>query len=170
MIIVVFGLPGSGKSYFAARLAKNLNADYVNSDGLRKEMFAVRTYSEQEKAAVYKAMLQRMKEALKQSRSIVLDATFHIIETRNLFTREAKAKDRICFIEITTNENLARQRLNKERAYSEADFEVYQLTRRHWEPLKEAHLILESTDENIESMLKKAAEYLNSNDDPGTNK
>jgi len=170
MIIVVFGLPGSGKSYFAERLAKELNADYVNSDRVRKEMFPVRTYSDQEKAAVYNVMLERMNEVLKQNGSVVLDATFHGIEARKMVAREVKGKDRICFIEITADENLIRYRLNKERPYSEANFDVYKLTRRQWEPLNEPHLLLESTDENIDSMLQEATEYLKIKHDTRTNK
>jgi len=170
MVVIVFGLPGSGKSYFAERIAKKIEADYVNSDRLRKEMFSVRTYSEQEKAAVYNAMLERMKDAVKQNRNIVLDATFHNNETRKLFTGEVKEKDRICFIEITADENLTRQRLKKPREYSEADFEVYKLIRRQWEPLNEPHLVLNSTDENIDSMVQKAAAWLQIKDDTRTNK
>ena len=170
MVIVVFGLPGSGKSYFAARLAIEIKADYVNSDRLRKEMFPVRTYSEQEKAAVYNVMLAKMRRAVKQNKNVVLDATFHNNETREPFTQAGKKKDRICFIEITAGEDLISRRLQKERAYSEADFEVYKLIRRQWESLKEPHLLLESTDENIESMLQKAAAWLEIKDDTRTNK
>lgn len=170
MIIMVLGLPGSGKSYFAARLAKMMGADYVNSDRLRKEMFQVRTYSEQEKAVVYNAMLEKMKEAVRQNRSLVLDATFHDDETRKPFIQEMKQKGRICFIEVTADENLIRHRLKKERAYSEADFEVYKLIRSQWEPLNEPRLLLKSTDENIDSMLQKAAEYLKQEDDKRANK
>ncbi len=170
MVVIVFGLPGSGKSYFAERLARKLNADYVNSDRLRKEMIPVRTYSEQEKAVVYNVVLEKMKEAIKQKKSIVLDATFHSSKIRKLITKDIKGKEGICFIEITADENLTRQRLKRQRAYSEADFEVYKLIRRHWEPLNETHLILESTDENIDSMLQRAAAYLEIKDDTGTNK
>src|SRR5688572_2457772 len=127
MIIVVFGLPGSGKSYFAERLAKKIEADYVNSDRLRREMFPARTYSEQEKAAVYNAMLAKMRRAVKQKKDVVLDATFHNNETRKPFMQAGKKNDRICFIEITADEDLISRRLQKERAYSEADFEVYNL-------------------------------------------
>jgi len=35
MIIIVFGLPGSGKSYFASKLAERINARYINSDVIR---------------------------------------------------------------------------------------------------------------------------------------
>jgi predicted kinase len=61
MIVIVFGLPGSGKSFFASRLAKMINADYINSDMIRKEMFASSTYSEKEKAAVYNVMIEKTK-------------------------------------------------------------------------------------------------------------
>ncbi len=169
MVVIVFGLPGSGKSYFAAKLAEKIMADYVNSDRLRKEMFPVRTYSEQEKAAVYNVMLAKMKRAVKQNKNVVLDATFHNNETREPFTQAGKKKDRICFIEITADENVIRQRLKKEREYSEADFEVYKLIRRQWEPLNEPHLMLESTDENIDSMLQEAAAHLEKKDDTRTN-
>jgi len=170
MIVIVFGLPGSGKSYFAARLANKLKADYVNSDRLRKEMIPVRSYTELEKATVYNAMLEKMKEAEKQHRNIVLDATFYNARTRELFTQEVKGKDRICFIEIKADEVLIRKRLQQARAYSEADFSVYKLVRRKWEPMNEPHLLLESTDENIDSMLQKAEAYLEIKDDTRTNK
>lgn len=74
MIIIVFGLPGSGKSYFASRLAKMINAGYVSSDKVRKELFKESVYSEQEKRAVYDKMLQQMEQAIQQKNNLVLDA------------------------------------------------------------------------------------------------
>ena len=168
MIVIVFGLPGSGKSYFASRLAKMINADYINSDRVRKEMFKSRTYSEQEKAAVYNEMLEKMKEAVSQRRNLVLDATFHKNETRNIFIQGMKGKGKIFFIEVWAGENIARERLKESRPYSEADFEVYKLIRQYWETLNEPHLMLESTNENIDKMLQKAAEYLQWKNDKRT--
>ena len=170
MIIIVFGLPGSGKSYFASRLAKTINAGYINSDRLRKEMFTTRTYSDQEKAAVYNVMLLKMKEAVSQNMSLVLDATFHKSETRETFSREMEGKGGILFIEVTANEDITRERLKKERPYSEADFNVYKLIQQHWEPMTEAHLVLESTNENIDNMLQRAAQYLEQKNDKRTDK
>ncbi|HJS54317.1 MAG TPA: AAA family ATPase [Chitinophagaceae bacterium] len=169
MIVIVFGLPGSGKSYFAAQLAKKINADHINSDQLRMEMFKIRTYSEQEKAAVYKAMLGKMKEIMSQNKNLVLDATFHKSETRALFLQEGEKQDSVFFIEIKADENIIRQRLERHRAYSEADFEIYKSIRENWEPLNEPHLILESTNENITDMLEKSLNYLNQEDDERTN-
>jgi predicted kinase len=170
MIVIVFGLPGSGKSYFASRLAKLINAGYVNSDRLRKEMFKTRTYSEQEKAAVYHAMLEKMKEAIHQNRNLVVDATFHKSETRKPFIKETEGKENIFFIEVRADENIIRERLKKDRADSEADFEMYKFIKQHYEPLNIHHLLLESTDENIDDMLQKAAAYLHRKNDKGTDR
>lgn len=163
MIVIVFGLPGSGKTYFAERLAKMIHADHINSDRLRKKIFRQRTYSPEEKAAVYQVMLGKMREAIALNRNMVLDATFHTHETRKHFIQDAG--DRLFLIEVRAGENLIKERLKKERPDSEADFEVYQSTRQKWETLDQPHLLLESTDTNIDNMLQKAAEYLQWKDD-----
>lgn len=163
MVIIVLGLPGSGKSYFAQRLAKMIQAKYVNSDRLRKEDLKIRTYSEEEKAKVYAMMLQKMKEAIRHRKNLVLDATFHKNETREPFVKQAK--ESLFFVKVWAKESIIRERLKKKRPYSDADFEVYQSLQKEWEPLEEPHLLLESTNANIHSMLQKATQYLGWNND-----
>ncbi len=55
---------------------------------------------------------------------------------------------------------IIKERLEKSRPYSEADFQVHQLIRQQWEPLEEDHLRLQSTNDNIDAMLLKAMKYL----------
>lgn len=165
MVIIVFGLPGSGKSYFASRLAKSMHAVYLNSDRIRKEMFEQRTYSPREKKAVYGQMLLGLRKALKQRKNVVLDATFHKTVTRELFIKEMAGKGAIRFIEVRAAESIIRERLRKERPDSEADLPVYQRICLAYEPLAEPHLVLKSTNENIDAMLLKAAEYLKKTND-----
>ncbi|WP_052699084.1 AAA family ATPase [Flagellimonas lutaonensis] len=162
MIIIVLGLPGSGKSYFAERLAKTIPAEYINSDRLRKELLPQRTYSEAEKAIVYEAMLEKMEEAIAQKKNVVLDATFHKKETRDLFLQ--KVSEKVFFIEVRADEKIIRERLKRNRPYSEADFGVYETIEKQWEPLTRPHLTVQSTNDNIDDMLQKAMEYLK--DDP----
>ncbi|MDP4284291.1 MAG: ATP-binding protein [Bacteroidota bacterium] len=165
MVVIVFGLPGSGKSYFASKLAKKIKADYVNSDRIRKKMFKKRTYSKEEKEAVYHKMLDMMKEDVNQNRNVILDATFHTKETRQPFMKEMERKGGIYFIEITAAENITRERLKRERPYSEADFKVYKIISSKNEPLMEPHLVLNSTNNNIKEMLEKACDYLKCKND-----
>lgn len=158
MIIIVLGLPGSGKSYFAERLAKMLHADYTNSDRVRKELFPKRTYSDQEKAVVYDAMRKKMEESIALERNVILDATFHKKSTRELFIRNTK--EHIRFIEVWADETIIKERLKRRRRYSEADYEIHQLINKEWEPLEEDHLRLQSTNDNIDDMLQRAMKYL----------
>ena len=135
-----------------------LEAAYINSDRLRKELFPKRTYSEEEKSKVYEAMLKKMEKAIANGKKLVLDATFHKKATRKLFME--KAMDNLFFIEVLANESIIKERLKKDRPYSEADYGVHQLIREQWEPLEVPHLILGSTNENINAMLQKAVQYL----------
>ena len=168
MIIVVFGLPGSGKSYFAYRLADKLKADYISSDRLRRDLFAKTIYSESEKLLVYSKMLMEMKAHIRQNRDLVCDATFYKNDIRKQFIDEAGEENEIIFIEIQAAESVIRRRLAKKRADSDADFDVYQKIKEEWEPLHEKHLVLESTDSNISYMLNKAAAYLRQHNDKRT--
>lgn len=162
MIVVVTGLPGSGKSFFASRLATAIHADYISSDKLRKKIIKRRTYSIKEKDLVYDEMMKEMRNGVKQNKNLVLDATFYKRETRNKFKEETTDADKIVFIEIIADEALIRKRLQSPREDSEADFTVYKIIQQQWEPIKGEHLILQSANDNIESMLEKAITYLHS--------
>lgn len=156
MVVIVMGLPGSGKSYFAEKLATTLHADYVNSDRLRKEMFPVRTYTPEEKQAVYDRMHYLMQEAILLQKDIVLDGTFYLQQIREPFSSNAAVR----FIEVITSPALTEERLQQPRTDSEADLHVYQLLKTQWEPLQEEHLVLHSTNDNITGMLQQATNYL----------
>lgn len=161
MVIIVFGLPGSGKSYFASRLAMQLEAEYVNSDKLRMEMIADRTYTEAEKNKVYEVMLKAMTDAVEARKPIVLDATFYKQSIRKRFEHKARhLGEKIIYIEVTAPENIIEDRLKIPRTYSEADFDVYLQIRKIAEPLKKDHLILVSSNNNIVSMLHEAIQYI----------
>ncbi len=169
MIIIVFGLPGSGKSYFASHLASMINAEYINSDIVRKKLFHKRTYSEQEKLLVYNEMIRQMRKVAKQNRNVALDATFYSNDIRQKFVEGIKDINDIIFIEVTAEESVNRKRLEKAREDSEADFEVYKKIKNEWEPLRQDHLILKSTNDNIREMLEKTADYLYLKNDKRTN-
>ncbi len=160
MIVIVFGLPGSGKSYFAAHLADMIHAGYINSDKLRRTMFATRTYTTDEKLAVYDEMTQQLREAIAQNKNLVIDATFYKKAIRDRFVGEVTPGKNLHFIEVRAEESLVRERLKRPRKDSEADFEVYQKIKQQWEPMEEDHLTLQSTDENLKEMLQKTADYL----------
>ena len=63
--------------------------------------------------------------------------------------------------------NIISDRLKVDRPYSEADFGVYNFIRKQYEPRNENHLILQSTNENLDDMLQQAVDYLKPKDDNG---
>lgn len=164
MIVMVMGLPGSGKTYFASRLAKAIDAEYLSSDRLRKTIITKRTYSEKEKGSVYDEMLLRMRKVVKKKKDIVLDATFYKSSIRKKFIMEGEGLDDLILIEIIASEPVIEQRLKKIREDSEADFRVYKIIKAEWEPVVHHHLILQSENDNIEDMLHTAISYLHSNE------
>jgi len=160
MVIFVMGLPGSGKSYFALRLAEMMDAVYLNSDRIRKEVLRGTRYTDDEKLIVYEEMLRQAEGAVAKGKQVVLDATFFTRDIRDWYTRSLQELDETVFIEVEADEDLIRERLKRPREDSDANFEVYREIKEEWEPLRDEHLVLRSTDENIDSMLDTAIEYI----------
>lgn len=166
MIILVAGLPGSGKSYFAERLAERLDAVYINSDRVRIALQATGKYSTADKLLVYKEMLLQATRALEQKSRVVVDATFYHHTMREMFLRIADGYSvDIRVIEVVADEALIRRRLQKPRKYSEADYKVYEIVRDDFEGITMPHLTLQSTDDNLHEMLTKAESYIESDGD-----
>jgi predicted kinase len=162
MIIIVFGLPGSGKSFFASRLAANLHAVYVNTDEVRLNMFPdKREYTDAEKTAVYDALLSKMDHAIMQDQTIILDGTFYKKSLRQPFEEAVAAHNhQIIYIEVTAPEDVIKERVSRPREFSEATYEVYLKLRQEAEPLEADHLILDST-RPVEEMITQAITYIN---------
>lgn len=88
-LIVVMGLPGSGKTTLASALADRLGLVHLSSDVVRKELtgtpltqrpsseaFRRGLYSPAMTRRTYAVMRRRAARLLRQGRSVVLDATF----------------------------------------------------------------------------------------------
>lgn len=154
------GLPGSGKTWLASRLAAETGALYISSDRLRKKLGLCGNYSDAGREAVYREMMRCMEEGMMLHRDMVLDASFHRKAARREFQEAVGSREKTFFIEVRADEALVRERLKKPRADSEADFEVYRKIRTGWESPEFPHLVLVSTDDNIDELLAKAADYL----------
>jgi predicted kinase len=162
MIIIVSGLPGSGKSYFAEHLAASLDSIYINSDQVRHALQKSGQYSFEDKLVVYMHMLVQAKQALEHNRDVVIDATFYHHTMREMFLRLAYGYNTpFRVIEVIADENLIRERLSIPRKFSEADYSVYEKIREDFEEITMPHLTVQSTNDNLESMLNVAINYIN---------
>jgi len=169
MNIAIFGLPGSGKTYFASQFASKINALHISSDAVRKDLLQMGHYEEQAKSIVYQTMLQLMVNANKKEQNLVLDATFNKRHIRNLFMEKARElHQQLYFIEIKADESVIRERLRHKRPDSEADFDVYLKIKKEFEQVDEDHLVLNSDKESLDEMLGRALVYINNLQDGPT--
>ncbi len=161
MIILVSGLPGSGKSYFASRLAAGLGAQYINSDKTRKEMNRMGRYTFEDKRVVYERMAALTDEAMKRGSDVVVDATFYNLIFRKLFIGLAEQHNvPLRLIEVVAEEAIAKERLMRPRKYSEADYAVYQKIKSQFETFEEPHLILKSANLPVDRNIEIALDYI----------
>jgi predicted kinase len=93
-LIMLVGLPGTGKSYLARLLAERLSAEVVQTDGLRKAMFRQPRYTAREHAAVYGEAHRRLKRQLRLGRTVIFDATNLQEKNRKIVYKIADEADR----------------------------------------------------------------------------
>ena len=74
-LVVLCGLPGTGKSHFARELSSRAPFVWLNSDRTRKLLVAHPIYSRREHRRVFAAMHVLTRGYLRDGRSVVFDAT-----------------------------------------------------------------------------------------------
>jgi predicted kinase len=160
-IIIVCGLPGTGKTFFAQKLAESIKAVHINSDSVRKSLALSGRYAMQDRLAVYHQMASLSKPFLADGKSVIVDATFHHHAMREIFVRLAQEQSTttIRFIKVEADESVIKQRILTPRPDSEADFTVYQKLKLQDEPLLIPHLTLRS-EGSVEEMVNTAVQYL----------
>lgn len=161
MIIMVMGLPGSGKTYFARHLSERLGTPYVGSDQTRKEKHAMGKYSLKDRRNVYEEMLSRMEQHLTSGEPVILDATFYKEDLRLPFAILAKNKGIPLYkLWIEAPIEVIKERVSSRRDDSDADFAVYQKLSADFEPPSMPYLKMMSGQDNLDSMLVEAKQYL----------
>ena len=163
MVIIVFGLPGAGKSFFAKALAEKVNGKHISSDQIRKRLFDKPSYSYNEKVVIYKQMFDLMCDYAYRKKHLILDGTFYSRNIRDQFIDKMKSYNLdLMFIEICADETTIKSRFNApESGTTDANYDIYSRIALEFEPLLQEHLTLVSSNQNIDSMIGKALAYLN---------
>ncbi len=161
VLVVVFGLPGTGKTTFAESLAGQLELPHFNTDKIRTEMGLRGRYDPDTKARVYERMLERTEAELQNGNRVILDGTFYLEGLRQrLRSLAGRYRARIGWIEISAGEQTVAERVSRTRPYSEADLAAYAKVKQAFEPLEEEHLTLFSDRMTSGQMLEKALGFI----------
>lgn len=91
LVIMVVGLPGSGKSFFARQFSDMFGAPLVSADFVRHTLFPESKYTAEEDAYVQTLTQNQLAELLKTSKTIVVDGGANTRAQRTVIEREAKA-------------------------------------------------------------------------------
>jgi predicted kinase len=74
LLIILYGFPGSGKTFFSRQLCEHIQAAHVHSDRIRSELFESPRYDKEENMVVSQLMDYMVEEFLRAGLSVVYDA------------------------------------------------------------------------------------------------
>lgn len=159
MIILICGYPGVGKTTLANELGPLINAVILSTDKIRKELIDKPNYREEEKKLIYNILLLIAKYLHNNGINCILDATFNNQKAIEDIKKGLNlTDDQFKIIECICPEELVISRIQKRKSgYSDADESIYRMIKENYEPLKEKHITVDTS----QSLKKIVAEVAN---------
>ena len=160
-LVVVSGLPGTGKSSFSRRLAQRLPFLILESDALRKTLFNPPDYSLGESGRLFRACHLIIQRLLERGIPVIFDATNLSEKHRErLYSIADRLGARLVLVRVeapagVVHERLgARQRGATPATSSDADWVVYQRMRPSVDEIRRKHYAVD-TSRDINPVLDK---------------
>lgn len=103
MLIMLYGFPGGGKTYFARQFADELQLAHLSSDRIRAELFDTPTYTKEETDVVQHLMQYMAEEFLRAGVNVVYDANCaRLVQRRALrdMARKLHANTMLVWLQI----------------------------------------------------------------------
>jgi len=161
VLVMLCGLPATGKSYLARRLVERVPFVIVETDFVRKTLFPAPTYSAQESNLVHRVCHALMEKLLRRGARVIFDATnlleFHRERVYRL-ARRAGAK--LVVVQTVAPEEVVRERLEKRRVarapddISDATWAIYKRMASVQQPIGHPHLTVD-TSGDLEQAVNK---------------
>jgi len=152
-MLVMTGLPATGKSTVAKVLAAGLGGEHISTDKIRADIFPSdiydkdAKYSDEAKKKVYTLLYEKAGKALKKGKSVVMDGTFLRNTRDGLFEMAQKYGVQLIFVKTTCPEAEVKVRMNaratKSDFFSEAYQNVYQEMKNKLTAHKDRYLDIE---------------------------
>lgn len=157
MIVIICGLPGVGKSCLSEHLAPLIDAVVLSSDKVRKELIARPTYSKAEVKLIYNLISLIAKYLHNAGLNCIIDATFNREKLRKQFKRKLELPDeQVRIVECISQENIIIQRLMaRKKGYSDADFSVYKRMKKNFQPIREAHITVDTSQLPLDTVARE---------------
>lgn len=175
-LIMILGLPGTGKTYFAKKLSESLPEKpiYLSTDLVRRylfdfshhhyEPFGAKSYTQEKRDLVYNALYLILDILLTQKLLVMVDGTFYSQDKRQpIYKICQRLNQELILIRTTCSEDLIKHRIQDRKSHgknsSDADFKIYLEIKKRFEPLQEPHLVI-NTEQNLITNLQEVKKYI----------
>lgn len=152
VLIMLCGLPATGKSYLARRLAERMPFVIVETDFVRKILFSPPTYSAQESGLVHRVCHALMEKLLQCGSRVIFDATNLVEFHREKVYRLARvASAKLFVVQTVAPEAVVRERLEKRKVardpddISDATWAIYKRMASTQQPIGHPHLTIDTS-------------------------
>lgn len=166
-VIVVSGLPGTGKSYFCLRLSERLPFIILESDALRKKLFPNPTYTAEESAYLFRTIHYLIEDLVKKGMPIIFDATnLEEKHRERIYNIAERLNARLIIVRTEAPPELVQQRLEQRmvsknnKDNSDADWSVYQKMRTTVDKINRRHFTVD-TSKDITQVIDKIIREVN---------
>lgn len=167
-LLMLAGLPGAGKSTFAARLNSQFPFVTLETDRLRKALVSSPLYTPEEHSRVFRACHWLIDEFVGHGLPVLFDATNLTEKNRKPVYRIARKRGvPLAVAVITAPSDLARRRLEDREAgldldtWSDAGWQIHSRMSVAWEPVKRPHFLVD-TSADITPALNEVLEWARS--------
>ncbi len=155
VLVMLCGLPGTGKSHLARGLAEVLPFVIVESDQVRRILFPECSYSGEESRWVHRTCHALMAKLLRKGVRVIYDATNLHERHRELVYRLADGEEvKLIIVKAVAPERVAQDRLQSRHEgdvgdgeVSDADWEVYRRMVRDVDPIGRNHVVIDTSQD-----------------------
>ncbi len=165
-VIVVSGLPGTGKTYFCSKLAERLPFIVLESDALRKTLFTLPTYNAEESSYLFRTIHYLIEGLLKKGVPLILDATNLSERHRErLYNIADRLNVKLILVRVEASPDVVYERLKARsegmsRDNSDADWAVFQKLKSTVQKIRRNHYAVD-TSRDINPVLDKIVREVN---------